>query len=139
MIYFLVSDLPAMMSATVSIQTQWQELGEELGIDYSTLEMIFIDQSLTQLRFLYEMLRFWVLQIGGSWENLVEAAGMFGIYIQGVYNTHFKHQHNVSKSLEFLNITGERPGKSTLVTFQTIKENEKPLEGLSQSELKFVC
>ena len=118
---------------------QWQELGEKLGIDYSTLEMISNDQSLTQLRFLYEMLRFWVLQIGGSWENLVEAAGMFGIYIQGVYNVHFEHQHNVSKGLEFLNITGERPGKSTLVTFQTIKENEKPLKGLPESILAKIC
>ena len=104
MTYFLVSDLPSLMAATVSIQTQWQELGEKLGIDYSTLEMISNDQSLTQLRFLYEMLRFWVLQIGGSWKSLTEAAGMFGIYIQGVYNTHFKHQHNVSKGLEFLNM-----------------------------------
>ena len=57
----------------MTIQAQWNQLGEAFGIKSSILEEISSDQSLTELRLLYELLRYWILEVGGSWGSLVGA------------------------------------------------------------------
>ena len=69
----LVSDLPALMVETATVQAQWSQLGEAFGIKSSILEKMPFDQSLTELRLLYELLRYWILEVGGSWGSLVGA------------------------------------------------------------------
>ena len=61
------------MVETVTIQAQWNQLGEAFGIKLSILEKMSSDQSLTELRLLYELLRYWILEVGGSWGSLVGA------------------------------------------------------------------
>ena len=61
------------MLATVSVQTQWKQLGEALGVSSAVLESISSDESLTELRCLYEVLRYWVSEVGGSWGGLIGA------------------------------------------------------------------
>ena len=62
-----------MLSVTAVIHHQWKELGLALGIPMETLETELSNDSHTTLRHLYEMLRYWVEDLGGSWGNLIGA------------------------------------------------------------------
>ena len=64
------------MEATVILQEQWKELGEALGMSRSELDMVSsrVDSELqTELRYLYEVLQYWILEVGGTWNGLVGA------------------------------------------------------------------
>ena len=57
----------------MTVQAQWNQLGKAFGIKSSILEEMSSVQSLTELRLLYELLRYWILEDGGSWGSLVGA------------------------------------------------------------------
>ena len=61
------------MEATADIQTQWKELGQAMGISDSILTEISSNESNGELRYLYEMMRFWVINMGATWEGLIGA------------------------------------------------------------------
>ena len=73
---YIVSDLPRLLEATVILQEQWKELGEALGMSRSELDTVSsrVDSELqTKLRYLYEVLQYWVLEVGGTLNGLVGA------------------------------------------------------------------
>ena len=70
----VVNDLIDVLKETAYIQLQWKELGTVLGVSQSVLEEIATEHSaLSITRCHYEVMRYWIVEIGASWEALVSA------------------------------------------------------------------
>ena len=61
-----------MLTAVADVQPQWEELGLSLGISEKEVKVMAGSHS-TVSRCLYEVVRYWITRIGGSWERLVTA------------------------------------------------------------------
>ena len=62
------------MIETAYIQLQWKELGTVLGVPQSVLEEIARKHSTSSItRCHYEVMRYWIVEIGASWEALASA------------------------------------------------------------------
>ncbi len=68
----IVEDLNEIMLETANVQGQWEEIGQVLKIPHNELK-ITDNNSSSVTRCHYEMLRYWILKIGGSWKGLADA------------------------------------------------------------------
>lgn len=68
----VVGDLRNVLTVVADMQPQWEELGFSLGLSEEELKRIAESHS-SVCRYLYEVLRCWIVRIGGSWERLVIA------------------------------------------------------------------
>ena len=68
-----VNDLYEVMLETANIQGQWEEIGQVLKVPHNELTSIADNNSSSVTRCHYEMLRYWILKIGGSWKGLADA------------------------------------------------------------------
>ena len=70
----VVNDLIDVLKETAYIQLQWKEMGTVLGIPQSVMDKIATEHSaLSITRCHYEVMRYWIVEIGASWEALVSA------------------------------------------------------------------
>ena len=70
----VVNNLIDVLKETAYIQLQWKELGTVLGVPQSVLDKIATEHSaLSITRCHYEVMRYWIVEIGASWEALVSA------------------------------------------------------------------
>ena len=69
---YVVADLNNVLIAVADLQPQWEELGLSLGLSAEELKQLARVHS-SVCRCLYEVLRYWITRIGGSWEILAEA------------------------------------------------------------------
>ena len=83
------------MEATADIQTQWKELGHAMGISDSILNEISSNESNGELRYLYEMMRFWVINMGATWGGLI-----------GAMRSYYVDQNKLADDLE-MKISGQ--------------------------------
>ena len=68
-----VNDLYEVMLETANIQDQWEEIGQVLKVPQKELKSIADNNSSSVTRCHYEMMRYWILKIGGSWKGLADA------------------------------------------------------------------
>ena len=72
MVQFAVDDLVRVLVAIADLQPQWEELGLALGLSHDELKLIACSHN-SVCRCFYEMLRFWIVRVGGSWDELIIA------------------------------------------------------------------
>ncbi len=72
MLQFAVDDLVRVLVAIADLQPQWEELGLALGLSHDELNLIACAHNSVG-RCFYEMLRFWIVRVGGSWDELIIA------------------------------------------------------------------
>ena len=68
-----MNDLYEVMLETANIQDQWEEIGQVLKVPQKELKSIADNNSSSVTRCHYEMMRYWILKIGGSWKGLADA------------------------------------------------------------------
>ena len=70
--YCIVDDIREVIIETADVLCSWEELGVSLGVSSKQLERISSQYS-SILRCHYQVLRHWIIELGGSWEGLVAA------------------------------------------------------------------
>ncbi len=68
-----MEDLNEIMLETANVQGQWEEIGQVLKVPHNELKSITDNISSSVTRCHYEMLRYWIKNIGGSWKGLADA------------------------------------------------------------------
>ena len=71
--YIIVDDLHEVMLLTANIQGQWEDIGNVLKVPHEELDSISTKYSSSVTRCHYEMMRYWIIRIGGSLKGLADA------------------------------------------------------------------